>query len=771
MNNEAKVSSYQRIYNHLKQNPKLSDFNYPKEKEHLDFSFKAGAGTVSYRLFSNRDMLSLRYEATREASNEQLSEDAMRYSNNFPGLYGTGYDNKLVLQISIPVTGMSDQEAEKILFDKTNLFVEYILDKIVPEDTVSGHEEANINKEETQQVVFNADNQVESETQDIQYAPAPSMDITADGEKDGEQNVIETEAEHPDESYQATSDREDPHEEDSFEDDPEDNDVGDEDSYKDSEDEAEFDDKIHESDVEDAMENDESYDYENSEYEDEDDEDEYSDEDGSDFADSVVSEMDSELNQQDYTEFPEALEGVAENQEDESNEEKSMTFTEKAADSTPAHASVLPEEIQLMYQDINKTFTMRSEQLDYREKVLTEQKGLIALEKEALEQQKAEAKELLDSADKQREDIQSKWSVYHENKKKLNSKLQAVKDRENRLEERENKIEKKESELNKKEEELNSKKETLSSKEQTLSQDLTDYQSRLEKLKESEKDLPLRETRLELKEKQLEEKEQAIQKKMEDLHEMSEILDAKEKALSKSKTVSEKEYNKLLETLQHVKESLNKLRDEKQMLVDKNTSLQSKIGETQNKVAELLNEISNLRLKNTSCEEELRKEKRKAEEALANASSDNDAELEQIKAQKKLLQKKLDELTVKSESDQSEYNAMKKEIEELKKNRILPAEEQLNAMKVDYKLTPRDGGDLISGTLDNCSFTIDNKLHILYIEKDVRKNHMKTMMEWNDRSLAESYAVSGRKVIGKAVYTNDLAVKLNSITEKFESLR
>ena len=126
---------------------------------------------------------------------------------------------------------------------------------------------------------------------------------------------------------------------------------------------------------------------------------------------------------------------------------------------------------------------------------------------------------------------------------------------------------------------------------------------------------------------------------------------------------------------------------------------------------------------------------------------------------------------MKSESDQSEHNAMKKEIEELKKNRILPAEEQLNAMKVDYKLTPRDGGDLISGTLDNCSFTIDDKLHILYIEKDVRKNHTKTMMEWNDRSLAESYAVSGRKVIGKAVYTNDLAVKLNSITEKFESLR
>ena len=762
MNNEAKVSSYQRIYNHLKQNPKLSDFNYPKEKEHLDFSFKAGAGTVSYRLFSNRDMLSLRYEATREASNEQLSEDAMRYSNNFPGLYGTGYDNKLVLQISIPVTGMSDQEAEKILFDKTNLFVEYILDKIVPEDTVSVHEEASINKEETQQVVFNADNQVESETQEIRYAQAPSIAITADGEKDGEQNVIETEAEHPDESYQATSDREDPHEEDSFEDDPEDCDVGDEDSYKDSEDEAEFDDKLHESDVEDAMENDESHDFENSEYEDEDE---------SDFENPVVSETNDELNQQDYTEFPESLEEVTEIQEDESNKKESMTFTGKAVGGEPVHASVLPEEIQQMYQDINKTFTMRSEQLDYREKVLTEQKELIALEKEALEQQKAEAKELLDSADKQREDIQSKWSVYHENKKKLNSKLQAVKDRENRLEERENKIEKKESEINKKEEELNSKKETLSSKEQTLSQDLTDYQSRLEKLKESEKDLPLRETRLELKEKQLEEKEQAIQKKMEDLHEMSEILDAKEKALSKSKTVSEKEYNKLLETLQHVKESLNKLRDEKQMLVDKNTSLQSKIGETQNKVAELLNEISNLRLKNTSCEEELRKEKRKAEEALANASSDNDAELEQIKAQKKLLQKKLDELTVKSESDQSEYNAMKKEIDELKKNRILPAEEQLNAMKVDYKLTPRDGGDLISGTLDNCSFTIDDKLHILYIEKDVRKNHTKTMMEWNDRSLAESYAVSGRKVIGKAVYTNDLAVKLNSITEKFESLR
>lgn len=757
MNNEAKVSSYQRIYNHLKQNPKLSDFNYPKEKEHLDFSFKAGVGTVSYRLFSNRDMLSLRYEATREASNEQLSEDAMRYSNNFPGLYGTGYDNKLVLQISIPVTGMSDQEAEKILFDKTNLFVEYILDKIVPEDMVSSQEETNINKEETQQVGFNTINPVESEMRD--------MDIAADNKKDEEQNAMETEDEHPDEPYQATSDREN-----SFEDDSAGYDVENEDSSEDCKEKNEFDDEIHKSDAEDAMKDDESYDSENSEYEDEED-DKYSDEDESASEEPIASETKDESNQQDHTESPEPPEEAVEIQENESNEEEPMTFTGKAVDSEPVHTSVLPEEIQQMYQDINKTFTMRSEQLDYREKVLTEQKALIALEKEALEQQKTEAKELLDSADKQREDIQSKWNVYHENKKKLSSKLQAVKDRENRLEERENKIEKKESELNKKEEELNSKREALLSKEQALSQKLTDYQSGMEKLKESEKNLPLRETRLELKEKQLEEKEQAIQKKMQDLHEMSEILDAKEEALSKSKTVSEKEYNKILEDLKHAKESLNKSRDEKQMLIDKNTSLQNKIGETQNKVAELLNEISNLRLKNTSCEEELRKEKKKAEEALENASSDNDAELEQAKAQKKLLQKKLDELTVKSESDQSEHNAMKKEIEELKKNRILPAEEQLNAMKVDYKLTPRDGGDLISGTLDNCSFTIDDKLHILYIEKDVRKNHTKTMMEWNDRSLAESYAVSGRKVIGKAVYTNDLAVKLNSITEKFESLR
>lgn len=757
MNNEAKVSSYQRIYNHLKQNPKLSDFNYPKEKEHLDFSFKAGVGTVSYRLFSNRDMLSLRYEATREASNEQLSEDAMRYSNNFPGLYGTGYDNKLVLQISIPVTGMSDQEAEKILFDKTNLFVEYILDKIVPEDMVSSQEETNINKEETQQVGFNTINPVESEMRD--------MDIAADNKKDEEQNAMETEDEHPDEPYQATSDREN-----SFEDDYAGYDVKNEDSSEDCKEKNEFDDEIHKSDAEDAMKDDESYDSENSEYEDEED-DKYSDEDESASEEPIASETKDESNQQDHTESPEPPEEAVEIQENESNEEEPMTFTGKAVDSEPVHTSVLPEEIQQMYQDINKTFTMRSEQLDYREKVLTEQKALIALEKEALEQQKTEAKELLDSADKQREDIQSKWNVYHENKKKLSSKLQAVKDRENRLEERENKIEKKESELNKKEEELNSKREALLSKEQALSQKLTDYQSGMEKLKESEKNLPLRETRLELKEKQLEEKEQAIQKKMQDLHEMSEILDAKEEALSKSKTVSEKEYNKILEDLKHAKESLNKSRDEKQMLIDKNTSLQNKIGETQNKVAELLNEISNLRLKNTSCEEELRKEKKKAEEALENASSDNDAELEQAKAQKKLLQKKLDELTVKSESDQSEHNAMKKEIEELKKNRILPAEEQLNAMKVDYKLTPRDGGDLISGTLDNCSFTIDDKLHILYIEKDVRKNHTKTMMEWNDRSLAESYAVSGRKVIGKAVYTNDLAVKLNSITEKFENLR
>lgn len=757
MNNEAKVSSYQKIYNHLKQNPKLSDFNYPKEKEHLDFSFKAGAGTVFYRLFSNRDMLSLRYEATREASNEQLSEDAMRYSNNFPGLYGTGYDNKLVLQISIPVTGMSDQEAEKILFDKTNLFVEYILDKIVPEDMVSSQEETNINKEETQQVGFNTINPAESEMRD--------MDIAADNKKDEEQNAMETEDEHPDEPYQATSDRAN-----SFEDDSAGYDVENEDSSEDCKEKNEFDDEIHKSDVEDAMEDDESYDSENPEYEDEED-DKYSDEVESASEEPIASETKDESNQQDHTESPEPPEEAVEIQENESNEEEPMAFIEKAVDSEPVHTSVLPEEIQLMYQDINKTFAMRSEQLDYREKVLTEQKELIALEKEALERQKTEAKELLDSADKQREDIQSKWNVYHENKKKLSSKLQAVKDRENRLEERENKIEKKESEFNKKEEELNSKREALLSKEQALSQKLTDYQSGMEKLKESEKNFPLRETRLELKEKQLEEKEQAIQKKMQDLHEMSEILDAKEEVLSKSKTVSEKEYNKILEDLKHAKESLNKSRDEKEMLVDKNTSLQNKISETQNKVAELLNEISNLRLKNTSCEEELRKEKKKAEEALENASSDNDAELEQVKAQKKLLQKKLDELTVKSESDQSERNAMKKEIDELKKERILPAEEQLNAMKVDYKLTPRDGGDLISGTLDNCSFTIDDKLHILYIEKDVRKNHTKTMMEWNNRSLAESYAVSGRKVIGKAVYANDLAVKLNSITEKFKNLK
>lgn len=104
MQNEAKISCYQELYSKLKEEDALSDFGWPSEKEHLDFYFKAGSTDITFRIYSNKDLMQLRSETPRlEYTDEENIQLAREISKNYYGIFGTAYDGKIIFNLSVPL--------------------------------------------------------------------------------------------------------------------------------------------------------------------------------------------------------------------------------------------------------------------------------------------------------------------------------------------------------------------------------------------------------------------------------------------------------------------------------------------------------------------------------------------------------------------------------------------------------------------------------------------------------------------------------------------
>ena len=131
MQNEAKISCYQELYSKLKEEDALSDFGWPSEKEHLDFYFKAGSTDITFRIYSNKDLMQLRSETPRlEYTDEENIQLAREISKNYYGIFGTAYDGKIIFNLSVPFPSIADEAGKQLIYEKTNYFINMILSQL-----------------------------------------------------------------------------------------------------------------------------------------------------------------------------------------------------------------------------------------------------------------------------------------------------------------------------------------------------------------------------------------------------------------------------------------------------------------------------------------------------------------------------------------------------------------------------------------------------------------------------------------------------------------
>ena len=126
MDQETKVKCYQSIYAALKNEYGISELGYPDKKDALVFHCKiADDIQFVYSLRMEMDLLMLRVEQEREDI-EDLATYAQNISSHFDGMMGTSYDGKIVLMLSVPFAGVTDDVASKLIYEKTLEFVQYI---------------------------------------------------------------------------------------------------------------------------------------------------------------------------------------------------------------------------------------------------------------------------------------------------------------------------------------------------------------------------------------------------------------------------------------------------------------------------------------------------------------------------------------------------------------------------------------------------------------------------------------------------------------------
>lgn len=128
MKDNTKIGCYRDAYNALKAMEGLKNFRWPKEKEHLDFSCVAGDTLIKFRLFTDKDLLQLRAE--QQCANQNDEDNGKRISEIaglHEGMFGTAYDGKAILNMSVPFVSVSDMDAKALVMEKTKEFAQTVI--------------------------------------------------------------------------------------------------------------------------------------------------------------------------------------------------------------------------------------------------------------------------------------------------------------------------------------------------------------------------------------------------------------------------------------------------------------------------------------------------------------------------------------------------------------------------------------------------------------------------------------------------------------------
>lgn len=744
MNRDTRIESYRKIYAHLKEVKGLSNFEYSDEQKNLEFQFDGGPFHFHYCLFVNSDRVQIRAVMKTDMDEEKASLIAKEISSKMEGMSGTSYDGQIILQSNVIFFGVADQEAAKMIYDKTNEFIKNILDYVETEfpdqmavieahvspETAIGNEG---NKERQEKAAV-------EERQEENNSTADGLDHTTETEELKAQgaDVDNQTADGP----KSISD--DKWAEDIF---------------------SQVSNTLSHPTVQGKAEK--------------------TGQDTASYANNTWL----------YDEKKEINEQTEEIETSEFAKEADLSISLEA----PVNA---PKEIKAMYEEMNFTFAMRKEQLDYSDQLIKKQKAFINAEKEQLLRERQELDAKQKEIEEQEGKLKTKWNNYHSAKKNQMERESALAEKEAKTRVLSEKIEEKQTTLDglvesnrmQKDElerlriKTHEQRELLDNEKAALEKDKEEVERQREKLQDRADELTAKEQKLRLIESQMAMREKAINDKMNDLKEMEDL--ARNMQLPGYKpdldaTKSSFEDKKEKETLfQKIKELETRLKEEQ----NKN---QTASGKTSAAMAEiekardiLQKDYSKLKETNAAIEKELEElkvqisirteERDKHKASLATLEKDAGSlkeRAEKAEKENEALQEEMKELREKISDDTILIDKARKRIDILK-NESSQCIDDLEASGYHMEEVQGEGDQLFQGTKDDATFYVNRKIRVLYVEKPAKSKNQRTLSDWNveDMRFSYSYSLSEKKATCRCVYTN-IVEDLGTILTKFDDLK
>lgn len=690
MTNEMKIACYREAYAMLQGISGLSNFGWPEEKKDLDFNCMAGNTTIYFRLLSEGDLLVLRAECRSGGQDDKNEEIKDRIIAQFPGMMGTAYDGQIIVTMNVPFPSVADNDAKKIVLDKTKEFVEIVLGQL-----------ADLSKTP----VLEAEEAAGSEKHSDIGEPMHNMEPTEVVQET--RNKSEEETEHqPRETEPAHS----------------------------------------------------ATDF--------------------DFAAIMPEVMGSVI--------PPKKQGKEEvrvsRKHDLFNETTSTAISSDPqipdplvqAERQPFYHPNVEAERREMYEEMENTFTAQRKQLQCREHLLEAQRLVIEQQQSEVQSAKDEIEEKKKEVDTSSKKLKKNWSNYNSAKKNLDSRISELDEKEQSLGEREAGIIEKERTLNEREKESETRDRALQYREGSVAKrenDLLDKSSQLDRkqaeLEDREATLELQVKRISMQSEQLQIEKTSIETQIKDLKELQKIVN----------TID-------LPAFPHNTE-------EQKMLEEENESLKQQLNELSGRYTNSENTVRILRMNLEDTKSELARVIKEAETAAAGTGVIDSEEYralqekqKQAEAQLTNIAKQLEEkaaalsdtkqaLTESEQKLQQEISKCANLEKELSATKVYePADKILTAAGLHVEPIAGEGDPLLSLKSGGCTVFINDRLHMMCIEKPVKRNHTKTFDVWNSQSFAETYAMSKGKAYCRAVFADsELIPDMKRIVMRLEELK
>lgn len=767
MQNEAKISCYQELYSKLKEEDALSDFGWPSEKEHLDFYFKAGSTDITFRIYSNKDLMQLRSETPRlEYTDEENIQLAREISKNYYGIFGTAYDGKIIFNLSVPFPSIADEAGKQLIYEKTNYFINMILSQLEVEYVKELEEDKRRREAEMEddkgkkrklslfpkrkQNSSDFDTQVEiGEISEDEPVKEPSVkdDDLSDAFANTFASISEAEktetVEIIDEEKQDASTSELIN--------PETN------TAETSEISVEQSEKV---------ENAQDIQLETSTHSKEecvDEEDKYE-------ITPAVTEQ-KEINHEnaealsenshETKEMTEIVEDTSECIDTELLEKDHQNSGEDISKKNESH-KISPKEMQNvaeLYESINRTFSMRKEQLDYREKMLSEQKHFLTCEQEQLQSQRSELEDKEKDLNRQEATLKQSWEQYHKTKKKQENKGSLLEEREKNIKHIEVAIQERENKVKQNIQKLEKREQLLSDKQEELDKNYTEYKEQIatlenyeERLRITKQELADNELKASMQKQQMDMERKAIEDKLNDLKETEEMI-------KKLQTES-----KLFE-VSAMQKKLKKLREEKIALQKANQKLDAEnieLKQLQDSMQDALIEKTAMITQMTQTVEDMQekldfKERKQEDIEEVEALKEHVKEMQSEKQQEELRHRyEIEELRKALNEVKQKYSSQQEEIKSTTPFNLIGALAEGGYIASN---TTRDGRSMLTFQVGGCEVFIDEEYGMVEIEKQTRRNYAKQMQDLNEANHGVAYCMGKGKAYCRFAF-HDIAKEI-----------